>query len=101
MSPPPSWMCAYRWRPLDNATSGNLGVRMRQALLVVNLLVWFPILYYNIHHRGFAVLLLWLFVAPVASNLINRPGANPLFQSAEEVEGREAREHRMGGYFTD
>ena len=72
---------------------------MLQTLLLPGLLVWFPILFYNVYHRGFAVLLIWLLLAPVASNVINRPGANPLFQSPAEAAAREARQVRKGGYF--
>jgi O-antigen ligase len=39
----------------------------------------FPRLAYQVGQRRFCILLLWLLIAPIASNLINKPGANPFF----------------------
>jgi O-antigen ligase len=42
-------------------------------------LVWLLITVYHVNRRGYVVLLIWLFVAPVAANLVNEPGTNPFF----------------------
>jgi O-antigen ligase len=52
---------------------------MQTALLMLCVLIWLPICFYQIKHRGFLVLLIWLFIAPVAMNVIEQPGANPFF----------------------
>jgi O-antigen ligase len=52
---------------------------MLTVLAVLTALIWLPILCYQITQRGVVVLILWLFLAPVASNLVSRPGMNPLF----------------------
>lgn len=49
-------------------------------LLIACGLIWLPLLFYQISHRGFLVLVIWLFIAPVASNVVNYPGTNPLFR---------------------
>lgn len=54
---------------------------MVEILLILCVLIWLPTLFYQISHRGFLVLLIWLFIAPVASNLVNKPGSNPFFKT--------------------
>ena len=49
------------------------------VLLILCGLIWCPILIYQIDRRGFLVLLVWLSIAPVAANVVARPGANPFF----------------------
>jgi len=58
-------------------------------LLIICLLIWFPVLLYQIKHRGFVILVIWLFVAPVASNVVNRPQANPFLEIS--AEGKDTR----------
>jgi hypothetical protein len=48
--------------------------------------IWFLILIYHITHRGFFILLLWLFIAPVAANIVNEPGTNPFFRKQQTEE---------------
>lgn len=54
---------------------------MLRILLLLCLLIWLPILFYQIDRRAFVVLITWLFIGPVVSNLVNRPGSNPFFQT--------------------
>jgi O-antigen ligase len=49
------------------------------VLVLVTGLIWLVILLHQIAHRGFLVLIVWLLIAPVMSNLVNDPGGNPLF----------------------
>jgi O-antigen ligase len=53
---------------------------MVQALFLLCLLVWLPILFHQITNRGFQVLILWLLIAPVAINVIQHPKRNPFFR---------------------
>ena len=59
---------------------------MVQALFLLCLLVWLPILFHQITNRGFQVLVLWLLIAPVAINVIQRPNRNPFFRVAGSQE---------------
>jgi putative inorganic carbon (hco3(-)) transporter len=43
-------------------------------------LIWFPVLLHQILHRGILVFLIWLFIAPVATNLL-RGTSNPFFET--------------------
>ncbi len=52
---------------------------MLSILLLLCVLVWLPIFLYYLTDKGFAVLLIWLFVAPVAINAIDHPNRNPFF----------------------
>jgi O-antigen ligase len=49
------------------------------ALVLLSGLIWLLILFHQIAHRGFLVLIIWLLIAPVMSNFVNKPGGNPLF----------------------
>jgi O-antigen ligase len=62
---------------------------MATVLIILCALVWGPILLYQMDRRGFLVLLVWLAVAPVAVNVIQRPGVNPLLPRQVETEGME------------
>jgi len=53
---------------------------MMTGLLIVCSLIWVPVLLYQIGQRGFLILIVWLFIAPVASNVVNRPQANPFLR---------------------
>ena len=77
---------------------------MLSILLVLCLLIWLPILLYHITDKGFAILLLWLLVAPIVLNLIDQPGDNPFFIPELELDYGEqllqdkaAQEARRGG----
>jgi O-antigen ligase len=54
---------------------------MLKPLLILCALIWLPILLHQITRQSFFILLIWLLIGPVASNLISRPGANPFFES--------------------
>jgi O-antigen ligase len=54
---------------------------MLATLGILCALIWIPILIYQMNRRGFLVLIGWLFIAPVASNLVTHPGANPFFKT--------------------
>jgi O-antigen ligase len=47
------------------------------TLLVLAMFIWFLVFLQQIGRYGFLLLLLWLLIAPVALNVIERPGANP------------------------
>lgn len=51
-----------------------------EAFWLLTALVWIPVLLYQISRRGFVILLIWLFIAPIATNLV-RGSSNPFFAS--------------------
>jgi O-antigen ligase len=53
---------------------------MWKTLVILCVLTWTPIFIYQLSQRPFIVLLIWLFIAPIASNLIADPSSNPFFQ---------------------
>ena len=57
---------------------------MVQGLLICALLIWLPVVFYGAAQRGLVVVLLWVMVAPIAVNLIDRPGGNPFFKAQTE-----------------
>ncbi|MDH3598438.1 MAG: hypothetical protein OEU26_02225, partial [Candidatus Tectomicrobia bacterium] len=59
---------------------------MVQTLFLLCVVVWLPILFHQITNRGFQVLILWLLIAPVAINVIQRPNRNPFFRVARSQE---------------
>jgi len=75
---------------------------MQTVLLILCGLIWLPILFHFVGQRGFVVLMVWLFIAPVASNVIKSPGRNPFFEgevnettgSRQERRGRPKEENR-------
>lgn len=54
---------------------------MLTVIVILCALIWLPILFHQITHRGLVVLLVWLFVAPVATNLVHGK-TNPFFESS-------------------
>ena len=82
---------------------------MVEALFLLCVLVWLPILFHQITNRGFQVLILWLLIAPVAINVIQRPNRNPFFRvsrSQEPLIVERAQKDtplgiRRGGYFSN
>ena len=55
---------------------------MLVVLLLLSLLIWLPVLFFGIARQGFPLLLIWLLIAPVAVNVLAKPGTNPFFKSA-------------------
>ena len=49
------------------------------TLILLSGLIWLLILFHQIAHRGFLVLIIWLLIAPVASNFVSSPSRNPFF----------------------
>jgi O-antigen ligase len=74
---------------------------MITGLLILFIIVWLPLLLYQMTNRGFVVLLVWLFIAPVASNIINLPSRNPFFQSPDEYRSRYVDKVTKDFYFTE
>src|SRR5262245_40382980 len=52
--------------------------------LLITLIVWAPLFLREINRRGLSVLLLWLLVGPIVTNLIRDSSANPFFQPQVE-----------------
>jgi len=52
---------------------------MLTVVFLVCLLIWVPILFYHIERHSLQVLLVWLFIAPIATNLVILPNSNPFF----------------------
>ena len=63
---------------------------MLTMLLLLCVLVWIPLLLHQIVYQSFLVLLVWLFIAPVATNVIRNPRADwsNLFQTPAGAEAR-------------
>ena len=60
---------------------------MLTTLLMLCALIWVPIFFHQIMNRGFWVLVIWLLIAPVVTNLIQQQGrTNPFFETYEEME---------------
>jgi hypothetical protein len=70
---------------------------MLESLLLLSLLVWVLVLVYLVPRKGLSLLLGVLLIAPVAANLVGRPGTNPLFGPREEILTYE-KGTRVGGY---
>jgi O-antigen ligase len=64
-------------------------------LVVLSAVIWVPIILYHITHRAFIVLLVWLFIAPVVTNIVDGH-TNPFFRTEQDLEKRAARE-ALGG----
>jgi O-antigen ligase len=71
-----------------------------EVLVACLLLIWLPILLREINQRGFLILLIWLFVAPIASNVVNRPGSNPFLEISAVEEAGVKPEKSGQGYIT-
>ena len=72
---------------------------MLDMLLILCALIWIAILLHQIAHRSFAVMAVWLFIAPVASNVVNSPNHNPIFNSPDPIfapEGETRRANSQG-----
>ena len=75
---------------------------MLYALLFLSLLVWLPVLFYGIERRGFVLLLVWLSIAPIAVNLLERPGTNPFVSAVViKAEAGGISKGPQGGYFRE
>jgi O-antigen ligase len=72
---------------------------MLTMVFILCMLVWVPLFFLQITRRGFSILLIWLLIAPVASNLIKRPGESPFFQSAAEFALRQEQDFGRKSYF--
>ena len=59
---------------------------MLPILLIICCLIWLPILLYYVTDKGFALLLAWLFIAPIALNLIDHPNRNPFLSTEREID---------------
>jgi O-antigen ligase len=55
------------------------------VLVLASGIIWLAVLLHQIARRGFLVLIIWLLIAPVLSNLLSSPGQNPFF-SFEKVQ---------------
>jgi O-antigen ligase/polysaccharide polymerase Wzy-like membrane protein len=66
------------------------------ALVLLSGSIWLLILFHQIAHRGFLVLIIWLLIAPVATNFVSSPGRNPFFnpQKAQKLKDDVQRRHR-------
>ena len=47
---------------------------MVDGILLSEGLAWLPVLFYGISRQGFALILIWLLVAPVALRILDKPG---------------------------
>ncbi len=72
---------------------------MLKILFILCLMVWFLVLLVLINKRGFLVLVIWLFIAPVATNIIHSPGANPFFKSEGVEKPGSEKPYREKAYF--
>ncbi len=59
---------------------------MLSILAILCCLIWLPIVLYYITDKGFAILLIWLFIAPMVLNLIRNPDRNPFFTPELELD---------------
>ncbi|RPI25720.1 MAG: hypothetical protein EHM61_13650 [Acidobacteria bacterium] len=66
---------------------------MITLFLLVAVLVWVPVALGLVSRRPLAVLLIWLVVGPIISNIVKWPGANPFFWAGPATE-------HSGGYLT-
>lgn len=64
-------------------------------LLILCVLIWILIFFHQISQRGFLVLLIWLLIAPVATNLVHGD-TNPLFTTQTEAHEERAARHVRG-----
>jgi len=71
-----------------------------EVLVACLLLIWLPIVLVQINQRGFLILLIWLFVAPIASNVVRRPQTNPFFEVSAVEDADLGRKERRAGYGT-
>ena len=74
---------------------------MTATLAILCALIWIPLLIHLITQRGFLVLIIWLFIAPIATNVINRPGSNPFFIPPVVQETRSVQARQVNTYFVN
>jgi O-antigen ligase len=79
---------------------------MLDLLFILCALIWLPILLYQMTSRSFAVVAIWFLIAPVASNIVNYPSNNPIFNTSGPVYAPESQmdtldESRTGGQLKD
>jgi O-antigen ligase len=55
---------------------------MVEMLLVLCLLIWSPILLHHVTLRGPQILVIWLFIAPIATNIVHGRISNPFFRTS-------------------
>jgi O-antigen ligase len=72
---------------------------MLRTLLFPCILVWLLLFVRHTARHGFSILMIWLLIAPVASNIVNRPGANPFFRTPSERQFLEELGPLRKGYF--
>ena len=68
---------------------------MLETLLLLCALIWLPILLHQIIHRGFFVLLAWLLIAPIVTNIVNGQ-TNPFFETPQDTEWSTSQAKRHG-----
>ena len=59
---------------------------MLSILLILCGLIWLPIVLYYVTDKSFAILLIWLLIAPLVLNLIRHPNRNPFFTPELELD---------------
>lgn len=75
---------------------------MLETLVILCSLIWLPVLLHQIHQRGLVVFLIWIFVAPVAVNVVKAPGTNPFFTApTQQQDGPKRRGEKGLGYLED
>ena len=76
---------------------------MIELLIVISAVIWLPFLLQQMTHRGLLVLMAWLCVGPVVSNLVDDPGKNPFSPASTFIEDDEyqpnRQQKRVDGYF--
>jgi O-antigen ligase len=74
-----------------------------ELLIIISAVIWLPFLLHQTAYRGLFVLVAWLCVGPVVSNLIDDPGKNPLSPASTFMEDDEQqpnrKQTRIDGYF--
>jgi O-antigen ligase len=60
---------------------------MLMILIIVCILIWLPILYYQVARRGMLVLVIWIIIAPIMTNLASGR-TNPFFMPPEDYQAR-------------
>lgn len=75
---------------------------MVEGLLILSLLIWLPVLFYGIARQGFALILIWLLVAPVVVRIVENPGTKPFFNTEfKKQEVKVQPGQKIGGYLSE
>ena len=74
---------------------------MLTILAIGCLIIWLPVFVYLIARRGFAVLLIWLLIGPVASNVVSHPSENPFCELRPVAEREEMAIAAEKAYLTE